>query len=289
MLFRRVRQTIPLNRDASGRFLPLIISVMVLLAAMLLSGAMLLTHALDRWQDGLDGRATVQVMPLDERATPLDKRVEETLALLRASPLIRAAEPMSSDAMASLLSPWLGEGALPEDLPVPVLIDLHLAVDGSALAPLAEQLKTIAGVTLDDHGSWLADVRSLAKGVIAIAYGLSVLIAAASALILFLLVRAGMAMHRDVVELLHLVGADDDFIAVQFQQHMMGLALKGAIAGAVLTIVSLWLIGQSMPSVMPLLVWPQIVLLTLFVILFFVVLAALTSRMTAHRMLSELP
>ena len=288
-MLKRVRPTIPLDRDSTGRFLPLIITVMVLLATLLLTGAMLLTHALSRWQDGLDGHASVQVMPLDERARPLSERVDAALVVLRASPLVASAEPVSAAAMGVLLSPWLGEGALPEDLPVPALIDVTLKEPASNVKPLADQLKTVAGATLDDHGSWLGEVRHLAAGVVAISYGLSVLIAATSALILFLLVRAGMAMHRDVVELLHLVGANDDFIAVQFQQHMMGLALKGALAGAVLAGALLWGVTCLMPEITAHLVWVQVALLSFFVVLFFVTLAAITSRLTAHRLLAELP
>lgn len=289
MRFRRTRPTIPLDRDATGRFLPLIIAVMVLLATLLLSGAVLLTHALDRWQGGLEHHATVQILPLDERAQPLPERVEAALAVLRASASVASAEPLSTEAMGALLSPWLGAGEIPDDLPVPALIDVTLAANHQDLAPLAEQMKTIAGATLDDHGAWMGDARKLAAGVSALAYGLSVLIAAASALMLFLLVRAGMAMHRDVVELLHLVGADDDFIAIQFQKHMMGLAVRGAVVGALLSFVSLWAVGYFMPVVLAYLIWPQIVLLAVFVVLFFVVLAATTSRLTAHRLLAELP
>lgn len=288
-MLKRVRPTIPLDRDSTGRFLPLIITVMVLLATLLLTGAMLLTHALSRWQDGLDGHASVQVMPLDERAQSLPQRVDAALVVLRASSLVARAEPLSSEAMGELLSPWLGAGALPEDLPVPALIDVTLKESGADVSPLVAQLKIVAGATLDDHGSWLGEVRHLAAGVVAIAYGLSVLIAATSALILFLLVRAGMAMHRDVVELLHLVGANDDFIAIQFQQHMMGLALKGALAGAILAGAVLWGVTYLMPEMTVHLIWVQVALLEFFVVLFFVALAAMTSRLTAHRLLAELP
>ena len=40
-----------------------------------------------------------------------------------------------------------------------------------------------------------------------------------------------MAGNREVVEVLHFVGADDDFIAREFQRRFFQLGLKGAAAG----------------------------------------------------------
>lgn len=280
------RTTIPLDRDATGRFLPLIIGIMVLLATLMLVGAVMLGEGLSNWRSGLDLKLTVQVMQLDERATPLAQRVEESLAVLRASPQVAAAEPLSGEDMSRLLAPWLGQGELPADLPVPALIDVTLKQQGD-IAVLQESLKGIAGVSLDDHGSWLRDVRRLAQLSIIAAYSMVVLIAGAAALILILLVRAGLNTHRDVVELLHLVGATDAFIARQFQRHMLWVSTQGAVLGGVVAAILLAIVsvlGQRIGYVssIPWLAVPVIPLL-------FVLLAGMTSRRTARRLLSELP
>ncbi len=280
------RTTIPLDRDATGRFLPLIIGIMVLLATLMLVGAVMLGEGLSNWRSGLDLKLTVQVMQLDERATPLAQRVEESLAVLRASPQVATAEPLSGEDMSRLLAPWLGQGELPADLPVPALIDVTLKQQGD-IAVLQESLKGIAGVSLDDHGSWLRDVRRLAQLSIIAAYSMVVLIAGAAALILILLVRAGLNTHRDVVELLHLVGATDAFIARQFQRHMLWVSTQGAVLGGVVAAILLAIVsvlGQRIGYVssIPWLAVPVIPLL-------FVLLAGMTSRRTARRLLSELP
>lgn len=280
------RTTIPLDRDATGRFLPAIIAVMVLLASLMLCGALLLGQSLYSWRGGLDQRVTVQIMPLDERTTPLPERVSEALEALRASPLVAEAHEISAEDMSRLLSPWLGEGDLPSDLPVPALIDVTLKEQGD-LAPLQSQISAIAGAQLDDHGTWLHDVRRLAKLCISAAFVMVLLIAGAAALILVLLVRAGLNMHRDVVELLHLVGASDGFIARQFQRHMLWVASLGAAIGCVATILLLLAIGFFSHRIgwqvaMP---WWSVPVIPLL----FVGLSAYTTQHTARRMLAELP
>jgi len=280
------RTTIPLDRDATGRFLPFIIAIMVLLASLMLIGAFMLGGSLSGWRTELNLKATVQVMPLDERAVPLAERVEAALTILNNAPEVASASRLADDKMAQLLAPWLGEGDLPADLPVPVLIDVSLKQQAN-IAALRDSLKGVAGVSFDDHGAWLSSVRRLASlGVIA-AYSMVLLIGGAAALILVLLVRAGLNMHRDVVELLHLVGATDAFIARQFQRHMLLVATQGAVLGGVVAAVLLAVIGFyarriGYTAALPWFALPVIPVL-------FIILAGYTSRHTARRLLAELP
>lgn len=280
------RTTIPLDRDATGRFLPLIIGIMVLLATLMLVGAVMLGDGLRNWRSGLDLKLTVQVIQLDERALPLEQRVSDALDILRASPLVASAEPLADEDMSRLLAPWLGQGELPAELPVPALIDVTLKGQGD-LASLRESLQRVSGTSLDDHGNWLRDVRRLAQLGIVAAYAMVLLIAGAAALILVLLVRAGLNTHKDVVELLHLVGATDVFIARQFQRHMLWVSSQGALIGMLMATglfgaASLFSQRIGYASSIPWIVIPVIPVL-------FVVLAGMTSRRTARRLLSEMP
>ena len=43
--------------------------------------------------------------------------------------------------------------------------------------------------------------------------------------------RAAMATNRPVIEVLHLIGAKDGFIAEHFQRHFLLLGLKGGLIG----------------------------------------------------------
>src|SRR5262249_40896799 len=43
--------------------------------------------------------------------------------------------------------------------------------------------------------------------------------------------RGAMATNRPIVEVLHFIGARDNYIAAQFQQHFLALGLKGGVIG----------------------------------------------------------
>ena len=54
--------------------------------------------------------------------------------------------------------------------------------------------------------------------------------------------RTGLAVHRDVIEVLHLIGARDSYIANGFAYHAWWTGLRGGLFGAILAAASLLLL-----------------------------------------------
>src|SRR5581483_6590850 len=119
------RNDLPLRGDETGRFLPWVVAVMVFLATLALAAALAVGAAASRWQHDLSGSATVQIAAVEQRSGgSLDARVAAALDLLRRTPGIRRADPVSPETAAGLLAPWLGDVATLGDLPMPRLIDV---------------------------------------------------------------------------------------------------------------------------------------------------------------------
>ena len=57
--------------------------------------------------------------------------------------------------------------------------------------------------------------------------------------------RAGLAIHGPVVELLHVMGAPDRYVARQFQSHVLGLAVRGGLAGTLLAAATLFALTRA--------------------------------------------
>ncbi|MGE0095957.1 MAG: cell division protein FtsX, partial [Alphaproteobacteria bacterium] len=104
--------------------------------------------------------------------------------------------------------------------------------------------------------------------------------------------RTGLALHHDVVSVLHMVGARDGFIARQFERHALWLSFKGGILGLVLagaTLIALDRIGAELaPSLLPRfeLGWPQWLAL-LAVPVAGMIIATVTARVTVMRTLAK--
>ncbi len=290
----RAQFDIPLKRDATGRFLPWIIALMVYLASLSLAAALMLSDLAGRWDTGLSGTLAVQVSPIAGRdAAPLETRVQSALKVLSDLPAVADARALTPAESRALLEPWLGDGALVAELPVPVLIDVRLA-PGADSGAVARALAAVPGVGVEDPGAWLQDLRRLAATVQWVAAIVVLLIGGAAVAAVIFAASAGLAVHRSEVELLHVIGASDIYITAQFQRHVVRLtALGGGIglALALLTLLGLdWAARGLQAAMLPRLTlsafeWMLLPLVPLGA----ATLAALTARFTVMRALERLP
>ncbi|MCG8692422.1 MAG: hypothetical protein MI806_14540, partial [Minwuiales bacterium] len=227
----RRRSDLQLEADPSARFLPWVIAVMVFLAALAMIGAFALDSLVRDWRDSARDTATVQIA-FDE-AADMDLLVTTALDLLRSTPGVAEANSLEEAQVADLLEPWLGDTGVDAGLPLPRLIDVQFTagsrIDAEALE--AKLRAAVPGATLDDHASWLGRVIVLARGVQWLALGIVVVIGGATVAIIIFATRAGLAAHREAIEVLHLIGERDGYIARQFQRHCLMLALKGGVPG----------------------------------------------------------
>jgi len=254
----RGRIDLPLSTDPATRLLPWIISVMVYLAMLMLAGVLVLAGATTSWETGLSGRYTVQIPPLDGETTEeSEQRLNRAISVLTRTPGIAAAKRVPLTEVAASLEPWLGAGTSVLDLPLPHLIDVSLNPEQTVnLKQLRQQLTiAVAGASLDDHGIWRRQIADLIFALQILAAGIITLITTCAVFAVVFATRSGIAVHRDVIQVLHLIGATDGYIAGQFQRHALRLALKGGFAGAVLAAVTLsifiWGVVEFDPLLMP--------------------------------------
>ena len=139
---------------------------------------------------------------------------------------------LTREELRSLLEPWLGTGNVGEDLPLPAMIDARAgeAVDLDSLS--ARLSAGVEGARLDDHAGWLAPVSRVAGALAAVALIAAALVAAATAAIVVLGVRAGLGRHRETIDVLHLMGAEDRHISALFQYRFAMIGYWVGLAAA---------------------------------------------------------
>jgi cell division transport system permease protein len=237
----------------SGRALLGVIAIMTFLAS-LTTGAVMLVRALaNEWQADVAREVTIQIRPVTGQ--DMEMEVVKAAVIARASPGIAEVRPYSKEEAARLLEPWLGSGLQIDDLPVPRLIVVRIAPGATPdLAQLRQTLgEQIPGVSLDDHRSFLDRMRGMSRAVVVLGIGVLLLVFVATVLSVAFATRAAIATNRPVIEVLHLIGAKDSFIARHFQQHFLQLGLKGGLIGAgcamalfaVAELTSSWFIGAA--------------------------------------------
>jgi cell division transport system permease protein len=276
-------------------------AVMSYLACLAIGALILINRAVDSWTHGLTREVTVQLRQIQK--VEIEPELEKTLALLRATPGVQSADALSNAAGLKLLEPWLGSSDL-TDLPVPRLI--RVAIDEASppdFVALEKNLTdTIKGASLDTHQRWVSELTRMAHTLSLLSYVILILICLSAIAMVIFAARAVLDANQEVVDVLHLVGAKDGYIARQIDRRFMLSGMTAGLIGvalAVLTFLGLSLSGsQDSNSVSSasygLLFAPDGSSLRTYGILFCVpvlatMIALLSARLTLMRMLKMQP
>lgn len=281
----------------SPRPLDLLIAVMAFLAALALGATLVADRVAQGWQNGLSGKLTVQILPPAEDQDGMKRETEAALALLRATPGIARANALTAQEQAELVRPWLGEGDIAAELPLPQLIDADI-VPGSTIdiERLTTQLKKAAPDALvDDHTVWMERLRHLSHGVIWSAGFILFLIAVATAAAVAFATRARLETHREMVELLHQMGAQSSFIARIFEWQTLRTTAVAALFGTGLAAFGFVLVGgldsagvEAVPFLPPLGLAPTEIIALVLVPMGAGIIGLVTARLSVRATLAKI-
>jgi len=241
-MWGRTLQFLPEQNLREG-LLPWVIGVMLFLCTLSLTGAIAIGNGLERWSTSLTSNLTVQIAVQDKAQRMA--QTEAALTLLQATPGIKSASVLADADIMALLSPWLGDMPLGTNLPVPTLIEVKLETTTPLNSKaLTERLKATApGAQLDDHQAWMAQILDMALVVQLLLGGVVVMVVMSTIAIVIFGCRAGLATHRDSIEIMHLMGAEDKTISTAFDVRYLAHGLKGGLLGVLFAAASLWLLS----------------------------------------------
>jgi cell division transport system permease protein len=228
----------------AGRALVAVIAIMAFLAAVTLGAVVLVRGAAGEWQSAVAREVTIQVLPAQGR--DLDADIKKAADLAVATPGVDSVRVYSKTESERLLEPWLGSGLTFDDLPVPRLVVVRVSADAQPnLGALRKALAgEVAGATLDDHRGWIDRMRGMARTSVVCGIVVLMLVLAATMLSVAFATRGAMASNRPVIEVLHVIGARDGYIAGQFQRHFLWLGLKGGAIGGIAAMTLFALAGS---------------------------------------------
>lgn len=241
-LFKPAFNILPEGTRAGG-LLPWIISVMIYLCALAIFSAVALQWGIATWSANLERSFTVQVPAETAAAQGFTASVTAALTAVRG---VEQVDVLSLEDNTKLLETWLGDGNVTEDLPVPALIDVTIAVDTTVeRAALLAALEPFKGAQVDSTGTWLTELKKAAIALIANAYFVLAIVIAATIAVVIFGTRAQLAAHRPTIKIVHHMGADDQVIAREFQFSFLRLGFIGGVMGVVVAVITLVLMSFS--------------------------------------------
>lgn len=215
-------------------------AAMTFLAVFALALSLASGRLAERWGGALANTATVRI------SAPPDQMELQTAAVLRVletTPGIASARALADDEQKALLAPWFGPDLPVEALPLPRLVEVVEGPDGYDGEGLRQRLAAEApGAVLDDHTRWRRPLAVAASRLNLLGGLAIVLIGAAMAAMITLAANAALAANAQVIRVLRIVGARDDYIAAAFVRRFTLRTLAGSAAGAVLGLVGVALL-----------------------------------------------
>jgi cell division transport system permease protein len=245
------------------RPLTVVVAIMCALGCLAALGASAGFRAADTWTSDLKSAMTVVVQnPRDDaalaRAATLVERVEG----------VTRATPMSKERAKDLLRNYGTDmGATLDALPAPRLIEVGVAAKQTRVAERMEAALKSGGFTgfVNDHSRFTGEVLRTSTVVRILAFSALISLIVAAVSTIGFAARAALETRRDAVEILHLVGALDEFVAREVQVRFLRLGLIaggiGALSAGVIMLIGVAVFAidaTDLTSGAPLLSWSDV-------------------------------
>ena len=219
--------------SVTSRALIAVVAIMGFLLSLTAGGVYMIDDSRRAWLSDVSSEVTIQVKPVGT-TEQVDRRAQDITDFLTGQNGVREVKLVTRDETAKLIEPWLGQVSAIQDLPFPRMIAVELDLsDPPDITTLRGALQTkFPEATLDDHRAWRQQIRRVTQSLALAGIAVMVLMGAATIGIIVSAARSAIASNKDIVEVLNFVGAQEKFIARQFELHFLKVGIKAGVVGA---------------------------------------------------------
>lgn len=266
----RKRPDIPFSDEENSRFLPWIMATMAALGTLLLCTGLSVHH----WTGGqweTSSAITIAIPAASADALKSDDRTALINQIQQVSG-VSSARFLKRDEVLAMVEPWLGASKAVSSLPIPEVIEVQPQPDSTGIDSEALQTRihdALPEAQVNSPQQWAKDYLLLQHVLQATLFTLAGLILLGMLSVIVCAAKVSLALHRPTVQLLHRIGADDAYVAQQFQRNAQALCARGvlpaiALAGAAYAMFSIF-IASLQATLLPELSfgWPHVLLLLL--------------------------
>jgi cell division transport system permease protein len=241
----KAAQIVP-SASIAGNALTVVIAIMSFLACLTAGAVYMINQSANAWVNDIASEITVELDPVN--TADIEKKMTLVALFLAKQKGITRVKPLTADDSAKLLEPWLGQTSALQALPIPRLIAVEIDRSNPPDIPLIKTAlsQNFEGVTLDDHRRWQAEIRTLTRSAALGGLAVLSLVAAATIAVIVSATRSAMASNREIIEVLHFVGANERFISREFERHFLGLGVRAGLMGAIAAAIAFLMLPLMM-------------------------------------------
>ena len=227
----KAAQIVP-SASIAGNALTVVIAIMSFLACLTAGAVYMVNQSANAWVNDIASEITVELDPIN--TADIEKKMTLVSLFLAKQKGVTRVKPLTADDSAKLLEPWLGQSSALAALPIPRLIAVEIDRSNPPDIQLIKSAlsQNFEGVTLDDHRRWQAEIKTVTRTAALGGLAVLSLVAAATIAVIVSATRSAMASNREIIEVLHFVGANERFISREFERHFLGLGVRAGLMGA---------------------------------------------------------
>ncbi|MBR2137022.1 MAG: hypothetical protein IJ852_03560 [Alphaproteobacteria bacterium] len=245
------RNEIPTEDEDTSVFMYVLSSIYMYLFVVVLAIVMAVNSMAGSWEKDISGSVTVQIIPVEGEDKHVDtQKTEEqknkVLQFMEQVSGVESVRVLDKQAIERLMIPWLGNKVDVSSLPIPQLLDVKLA-KGAELNydEITRGLRNISpNASIDNHRLWLNRLIKFANSLRVLAVAVLLMVVAICAFSIYYSARTSLNINLNSIEILHIVGAKDDYIAKQYAKSYAKIGFFAGIIGLMVAIPSIIFVGK---------------------------------------------
>ncbi len=245
------KNEIPTENEESSLFMYVFTSIYMYLFIVILAIVLAINSMVGNWKTDIMGAITVQIIPVEDENKRVDaeKTLEQQNKVLQFMENLSAVESVKAldrPTLEKLMTPWLGNKVDISSLPIPVLLDVKLKPDAELnYDEVTRGLKTVsANASIDNHRLWLNRLIKFAASLKAIAISILAMVTGICAFSIYYSARTSLGINFNTIEILHIIGARDDYIAGQYAATYAKIGFFAGVIGLMVAVPSIILVGK---------------------------------------------
>lgn len=287
--------------DDTSAFMYVLTSIYMYLFIVVLAIVMAINAMADSWKKDIMGSVTVQIIPVEDENKHVDaeKTLEQqnkVLQYIENLSAVASAKALDTQTIEKLMTPWLGNKVNISSLPIPVLLDVKLKPNSELnYDEVTRGLRQVSEyASIDNHRLWLNRLLKFAASLKNIAITVLLMVIGICAFSIYYSTRTSLGININSIEILHIIGAKDDYIARQYARNFVKIGFFSGIIGLMAAIPSIILVAKYGVSTgsglikgaqLSTLAWSLIITTPLFSALYAMIVSYFTVKKSLEKMI----
>ena len=245
------KNEIPTDDEETSLFMYVLSSIYMYLFIIVLAMVMAINAMIASWERDITGAITVQITPIQDENKKIDVKktqdqLNKVLQFIENSSGVAKVHVLNDKAIEKLMTPWLGNKVDILSLPIPQLLDVQLK--DNAEINYDEMTRGLHQITpnasIDNHRLWLNRLLKFADSLKFLALAVLIMVITICAFSIYYSARTSLGINLNSIEILHIIGARDDYIAKQYARSYAKIGLFSGIIGLMLAVPSIVIISK---------------------------------------------